>query len=210
MSRIVTSRSGPAPMSAATRPGRHPAPVRHPTARALTTHHPAVRIAIVAATAAAVVAVVASHRADPVVATLLSIALLSYGVLSAIDAAEQRLPNRITLPLAAATTLAVLTGGLVRSNLESALGALGIGLAFAVALLVMRFGMGDVKLALTVGTIAGWFGQNAVVTTALIGAMSGATVALLLIVIHRRWDVTFSFGPFLAVGSVAGMLVAGS
>ena len=88
--------------------------------------------------------------------------------------------------------------------------AIGTGLAFAAVLLVLRFGMGDVKLAYTVGTIAGWFGREAVMTTVVFGALAGAAVAVALIVIHRRRDVTFGFGPFLALGSVAGMLVAGS
>ncbi len=80
------------------------------TERDLTTDHAAVRVAIGTATAVATIAVAAGHRADPVVALLLSIAVLSYGVLSVIDVAEQRLPNRITLPLAGATALAVIGG----------------------------------------------------------------------------------------------------
>lgn len=175
----------------------------------LTTDHPAVRIGIGAATAAAVVAVALRHRAEPAVGTLLSLVVLAYGVLSAIDAAEQRLPNRITLPLAGATALAALIGGVIQSNLAAALGALGVGVAFALVFVVMRFGMGDVKLALTVGTIAGWLGRDAVMMTAMVGAVSGATVALALIVVHRRPDLTFGFGPYLAIGSVAGMLAAG-
>ncbi|MCP5034649.1 MAG: prepilin peptidase [Actinomycetia bacterium] len=180
------------------------------TAPPVTSHHPVVRVAIGGATAAALIAVVVDHRADPVTSVLLAIVVLIYGVLSAVDIAEQRLPNRITLPLAAATTLAVLAGGIARSNLVAALGALGIGLTFAFVLLATRFGMGDVKLALTVGTIAGWLGRDAIVTTAWVGAMSGAAVAVVLIVVFRRRDVAFSFGPFLAIGSVAGMLAVGS
>lgn len=201
------------PLTPQPRPqSRRPAPAagEPATTRDLTTRHAGVQVAIGAATAAAVVAVASSHRAEPVVAVLLSIAVLWLGVLSAIDAAQQRLPNRITLPLAGATTLSVVTGGVVHSNPGAALGAVGIGLAFATVFFVMGFGMGDVKLALTVGMIAGWLGRNAVVTTALIGAITGAAVALALIVTHRRRDLTFGFGPFLAIGSVAGMLVAGT
>jgi leader peptidase (prepilin peptidase)/N-methyltransferase len=178
--------------------------------RDLTTRHRAYPVVIGAATAAGAAAVATSHRADPAVSAFLVIAVLCYGVASAIDVAEQRLPNAITLPLAAATTLAVVTGGIVRSDLEAGLGAVGVGLAFSLVMLVMQFGMGDVKLALTVGTIAGWLGRDAVLATALVGAISGAVVASALIIIHRRRDLTFSFGPFLAIGSTAGMLFAGS
>jgi leader peptidase (prepilin peptidase)/N-methyltransferase len=175
----------------------------------LTTDRPAVRVAIGAATVVAIAAVAAHHRTDPVVAGLLSIVVLCYGVLSVVDAAEQRLPNRITLPLAGATAIAVLSGGFARADIGSALGALAMGLVFALVFLLLRFGMGDVKLALTVGTIAGWLGSDAVMTTAYVGACSGGAVALLLIIVHRRRDISFSFGPFLALGSVAGMLAAG-
>lgn len=205
--RLSPWRHDTAPAAVEAAPHR-PRPSRR-TARELTSDHPATRIAVGAVTAIAVLAVVASHRANPVLAVLLSITVLCFGVLAAIDVAEQRLPNRITLPLGAATTLAVLTGGVIRSDVKAALGALGLGLIFALIFLVMRFGMGDVKLALTVGTIAGWLGWNAVVATALVGAMAGMMAALALIIVHRRRDLAFGFGPFLVIGSIAGMLVAG-
>ena len=177
--------------------------------RDLTTDHPAIGVAIGAATTASLIAVVLVHRGDPILAGLLSIVVLCYGALSVVDAAQQRLPNRITLPLAGATAIAVLAGGIARGDLGAAIGALAIGLGFAAVFVVLRFGMGDVKLALTVGTIAGWLGRDAVMTTAYVGACAGAAVAILLLVVHRRRNLTFSFGPFLALGSVAGMLTAG-
>ena len=176
--------------------------------RDLTTTHPAVQAAIGVATAAAVIAVVMQHRASPLLAAMLAATVTCYGLLSAIDIAEQRLPNRLTLPLAGASALAVLIGGVARSDLSAGFGAIGIGLGFAAVLLLLRFGMGDVKLALTVGTIAGWFGTGAVMTTAYVGAAAGAVAALALIAVHRRRDVSYSFGPFLAIGSVAGMLIS--
>ncbi len=169
--------------------------------------HRMVRVAIGAVTVAAAVAVAANHRADPVTAALLSVTVLWYGVLSAIDIAQQRLPNRITLPLAGAAALAVLLDGLATADLGPTLAAWATGLGFAGTFVVLRFGMGDAKLALTVGMVAGWLGRDAVMATAYAGAVSGAVVALILIVIHRRRDVRFAFGPFLAIGSVAGMLV---
>ena len=175
----------------------------------LTSDHSAARIAIGATTMIATVAVAAQYRTDPPLAGMLSIVVLCYGVLSLVDTAEQRLPNRITLPLAGATALAVSVGGIARADVGAALGALAVGLAFALVFGLLRFGMGDIKLALTVGMIAGWLGRDAVLTTAYVGACSGAAVALLLIIIHRRLDISFSFGPFLALGSVAGMLAAG-
>lgn len=161
-----------------------------------------------AATVVAVVAVVARYEAEPVIGGLLAIVVLCYGLLSIVDAAEQRLPNRITVPLAAATIAAVAIGGFARGDIGASLRALAVGATFAIVLVVLRFGMGDVKLALTVGTIAGWLGSDAVMVTAYVGASAGAAMALLLIIIHRRRNLSFSFGPFLAIGSVAGMLTA--
>ncbi|MGI9613340.1 MAG: prepilin peptidase [Acidimicrobiales bacterium] len=173
-----------------------------------TIDHRAVSVATGALTTLAVVAVAVQHRADPLIAGLLSIVVMCYGVLSAVDIAEQHLPNRITLPLAGVTATLVLGSGIASGNVGAALGALAIGLGLAVVFVLLRFGMGDVKLALTVGTIAGWLGRDAVMVTAYVGAISGAVVALLLIIIYRRRDVSFSFGPILAIGSIAGMCAA--
>lgn len=174
----------------------------------LATAHPLVRGLIVVVAAAATVAVGYVHRASPLTAALLVAMTLALGLLSFIDVAEQRLPNKITLPMGAASIVIVLIAGVVESKIGSAFGAIGIGLLFAVVLLFGRFGMGDVKLALPIGTVAGWFGYSAVMTTVLAASVSGAVVALALLAIHRRRSLTFGFGPFLAIGSVAGMLVA--
>lgn len=197
--------SPPAPTS-----GGRSLPTPSPAPFDLTTDHAAIQIGIGATTLVAAIAVAGTHSADPTVAILLSVAVLCFGWLSIVDTAEQRLPNRITLPLAAATMLAVLAGGLARSDLGASLGALGVGVVFAFALIVLRFGVGDAKMALTIGMIAGWLGRDAVMTTAYVGAITGAVVALTVIAVHRRRDVSFGFGPCLALGSVAGMLVSGT
>lgn len=168
------------------------------------------RAGIGAATAAGMAAVIWSHRTHPVLAALLSAAVLCYGALSVVDAAEQRLPNRVTLPLAAATLAAVVAGAALRADASAALAAVGTGVAFAVVLFVLRFGMGDVKLGLTVGMVAGWLGREAVVATVMAGASAGAVAAVALIVVHHRRGLSFSFGPALAIGSVVGMVVGHS
>ncbi len=175
----------------------------------LTTNARPVQILIGVLTATAAVAVLVAHRSSPLLGVLLAAVVVAYGALSIIDAAEQRLPNRITLPLAAASAVAVLIGGIVRSDIGAGFGAIGVGLLFAVVLFVLRFGMGDVKMALSVGTIAAWLGRETVLLTVFVGALAGAVVALALIAIHRRRTISFSYGPFLAIGSVVGMIAAG-
>lgn len=201
--------AGPRPgPGIATRAGR-PVGRELVAGRDLTAQRSTIRPAIAALTAVAVVAVVVAHRGAPLVGLLLAPVVVCYGALSIVDAGEQRLPNRITLPLAGASAAAVVVAGLARSDPVAALGALGGGLAFALFLLVLRFGMGDVKLAFTIGTIAAWLGRDAVVATVYVAAASGASVALVLMIVHRRRHLTFGFGPFLAIGSVAGMVAAG-
>lgn len=175
----------------------------------LTTTATPLRVGIGAVTLVGVVGVVVAHRDAPLTAVLLAAVVMAYGLLSIIDAAEQRLPNRITLPLAGASAVMVLAAGIARSDIGAGLGAVGVGLLFAVVLFLLRFGMGDVKMSLTVGTIAGWFGSDIVMATMLTAAIAGGIVALALILVHRRRTITFSYGPFLAIGSVIGMIAAG-
>lgn len=175
----------------------------------LTTDHRLVQVGIGMITVVAVAVVAAQHWSDPAAALGLAAVVMTYGRLSIIDLAEQRLPNRITLPLAGATLLVIFAAGVGGGQTAGAVTAIGVGLVFAILLAVLRFGMGDVKLALTVGMIAGWFGRDALLATIYTAATAGAIVALILMVVHRRRELTFGFGPCLALGSVAGMLAAG-
>ena len=179
-----------------------------PDRRHLATDHVLAQGLVGAATTLAVSTVVLAQGASPRRASFLAVVVVCYGVLSAIDLAEQRLPNRITLPLAAATIVVVLADDVIDREPGAALGSMAVGLTFAATLLLLRFGMGDVKLAFTVGTIAAWLGAEAVLATILVGSLAGAAIALTLVIIHRRWDLTFGFGPVLALGSLAGMVAA--
>jgi leader peptidase (prepilin peptidase)/N-methyltransferase len=164
---------------------------------------------VAVATAGCALVVVLRHQGQPAVAGFLAMVVVGYGVASVIDLAEQRLPDRITLPLAAAATSVVVAGSISRSDPVAAIGPVAVGLAFSAVLLALRFGMGDVKLAVTVGTIAAWLGHQSVLATVLVGSLAGAVVAAVVLAVHRRRGVTFGYGPALAIGSVAGMVVAG-
>ena len=137
------------------------------------TDHPALRWIIAAITMVGVVAIAVAHRATPVTAVLLGAVVVALGLLSVIDVAEHRLPNRITYPLALASAVVVLVAGIRADDVVGAIGAIAIGLAFATVLFVLRFGLGDVKLAVSIGTITGWLGWSAVATTMLVTAAAG-------------------------------------
>lgn len=162
-----------------------------------------------AATAVAAGLVTVVHRERPLVAALLVAMVGALGALSLVDLAEQRLPNRITVPLVVTSTGAVVVAGVVEGRVVDALAAIGLGALFAVVLLLLRFGLGDVKLAVSIGIVAGWLGSSAVLATVLVASGSGAATAAVVLAVHRRRDLSFGFGPCLALGAVAGMVVAG-
>jgi leader peptidase (prepilin peptidase)/N-methyltransferase len=130
----------------------------------------------------------------------------SLAVLSAIDIAERRLPNRIVLPSAAAV-LAAQTTLFPDRALEWTLAAVGASLFLLVPLLVhpAAIGMGDVKLALLLGAALG----SAVITAFVLAFVAAAVYAIVLLARHglvarRR---TLALGPFLAFGGIAALLL---
>jgi leader peptidase (prepilin peptidase)/N-methyltransferase len=127
-------------------------------------------------------------------------------VLSAVDIAERRLPNRIVLPSAAAVLVAQ-TALFPDRSLEWMLAAAGAALGLFVAYLAWpgALGMGDVKLGLLLGATLG----SAVVSALLVGFLAAAIFALALLARHglgarRR---TIPLGPFLALGGIAALLL---
>lgn len=161
---------------------------------------------LVAVGVAAPLAAVALARFGPSARFLVAAFVIgTLCVLSAIDIAEHRLPNRIVLPsfavvLVAQTALAPDRAlEWVLAAVLSCLGLLVLHLAYPQGL-----GLGDVKLALLLGAALG-----ADVTTALlIGMLAGAAYAALLIVRGggTARHTAFAFGPFLAFGAVVALL----
>jgi leader peptidase (prepilin peptidase) / N-methyltransferase len=127
-------------------------------------------------------------------------------VLSRIDIESRRLPNRIVLPAAALVLAARVATAPQHSAMwiGAALGAAGFLLAFALAF-PGGLGMGDVKLALLLGAMLG----SAIVPAAVVGTLAGAAGAVLLIARDGRPALrrTIPFGPFLAFGAIAIVLL---
>jgi leader peptidase (prepilin peptidase) / N-methyltransferase len=127
-------------------------------------------------------------------------------VLSAIDIESHRLPNRIVLPAAVLIVLARLATapGHWAVWIGAAIGAAAFFLVFALAY-PAGLGMGDVKLALLLGAALG----SAVIPALLLGTLAGAAAAVVLLVRHgteaRRRAIPF--GPFLAFGAIATLLL---
>ncbi|MEV8319030.1 A24 family peptidase [Streptomyces sp. NPDC059900] len=140
--------------------------------------------------------------------------LAPFGVLLAVvDFGVHRLPDVLTLPLAGAA-LVLLGGAAVLpehagSWIHALYGGLGLGAAYFVLFLISPNGMGfgDVKLALSLGAVLGWYGWGAV----LLGTFAGFLLAALYgggLVIARRAGrkTAIPFGPFLIGGAFLGLL----
>lgn len=137
-------------------------------------------------------------------------------LLALVDRDVHRLPDQLTLPLAAAAAvllgLAALLPGHAGSWPTALLGGLVLGAAYFALFLIHPNGMGfgDVKLALSLGVALGWYGWAVLFIGAFAGFLLGSLYGLGLIVLRRANRKTaIPFGPFMIVGALAGLLLGG-
>lgn len=137
-------------------------------------------------------------------------------VLSAIDIAVHRLPDRLTLPaypamaalLGVAAALGHDGGALVRALLAS------VALAAAYLLLAVlrpgQLGGGDIKLAGLMGLGLGWLSWPAVLYGGAFGFVLSAMVSLALLAMRRiSLGGAICFGPFMLGGALFVILASG-
>ncbi|WP_435830583.1 prepilin peptidase [Polymorphospora rubra] len=135
--------------------------------------------------------------------------------LTFVDVAVHRLPDRLTWTATAGTwtllTLAAVAGQdptrLVRALCAGT--AVAALFAFSTLLLGRRgFGLGDAKLVLSSAAVLGWLGWAALVAGLLLAFVASAVCALALMAAGRvRWSGHLPFGPFIVLGTFAGMAV---
>lgn len=138
-------------------------------------------------------------------------------VLTLVDLAEKRLPNAVVFP-----TLAVVAALLVPPTWASgawialAWAAAGSAAMFAVYFLLAlispsSMGMGDVKLALVIGLLLGWFGLNAWLVGLLAAFVVGGVIAIVALILRRvTLRGSIPFGPSMLAGALIALLYAGS
>ena len=146
----------------------------------------------------------------PVVIITYGAALVWGLVLALIDLDVRRLPDWLTLPAypVAALLLALCsaaTGDQAALLRAAACAGLAVVAFFLAALISPRaegLGLGDVKLAGTLGALLGWWGWAAALYGLLTGFILGGLVAAVLLV-SRRADRRshLSFGPALVAGA---------
>ncbi|THA22841.1 prepilin peptidase [Streptomyces sp. A1277] len=137
-------------------------------------------------------------------------------LLASIDHRVHRLPDGLTLPAAVAAAallgLAALLPEHAGSWLSALLGGLVLGGFYLLLFLVNPNGMGfgDVKLALSLGTVLGWYGWAVVFAGGFAGFLLGAVYGVALVVLRRAGRRTgIPFGPFMIAGALLGLLLGG-
>ncbi|MGW1501355.1 prepilin peptidase [Streptomyces mirabilis] len=135
-------------------------------------------------------------------------------LLAVVDFRVQRLPDVLTLPLAGLALVLLGAMALVPEHAgqwpTALFGSLVLGGAYFLLFLVNPNGMGfgDVKLALGIGAVLGWYGWGTVVLGTFAGFLFGGLYGLGLVLMRRAGRKTsIPFGPFLIAGAYVGLLI---
>lgn len=139
--------------------------------------------------------------------------------LSFIDLDTLRLPDRLVFPsLLVSIVLLPIASGLLGELASLRYAALGALLYFGFLLIAHLIyppgmGFGDVKLSLLMGMYLGWRASSFTETVVLllyamlIGFLLGSVAGVIVFIVRRR-SRGYPFGPFLAVGTVAAVLLS--
>ncbi|POX41674.1 prepilin peptidase [Streptomyces sp. Ru73] len=166
---------------------------------------------LVTAVACALLAAAAGPRPELAVWLLLApVAVL----LATVDAAVHRLPDVLTLPAAGAVAALLGAAALLPGHRGSWTGALLGGAALTAGYFVLflirpdGLGFGDVKLALTLGVVLGWYGWGVLFLGAFAGFLLGSVYGVGMIIVRRAGRKSaLPFGPFMALGALLGLLL---
>ncbi|MCZ4515347.1 A24 family peptidase [Streptomyces sp. ActVer] len=165
------------------------------------------------ATALVCAALAAATGTRPELGVWLLVAPLGV-LLAVVDFTVQRLPDVLTLSLAGAALVLLVGAAAAPENagewLTALYGSLALGGGYFVLFLINPNGMGfgDVKLALGIGAVLGWYGWGALLLGTFAGFLFGGLYGLGLVVVHRAGRKTsMPFGPFLIAGAFVGLLI---
>ncbi|MEU8567630.1 A24 family peptidase [Streptomyces pathocidini] len=138
-------------------------------------------------------------------------------VLALVDLAVHRLPDVLTLTLPGAVAALLASAAQLPGHAGSWTGALLGGLALGGGYLVLflinpgQMGLGDVKLALTLGVALGWYGWWILFEGAVAGFLLGSLYGGWLLLTRRAGrETALPFGPFMISGALLGLLLGGS
>ena len=167
--------------------------------------------AMVELLAAAAIALIAWRYEDPLQAGVHALASLLLLTATLTDLRARLIPNRLTYPGSlAALGASALPGGV--GLLDAAAGGLAAGLLalgmLLLGVLIYRradvFGMGDVKLALFIGLVAG---LSRALWSLMAGILAGGVIGLGVLLAGRSRRSTMPYGPALALGAYLVMVL---
>ncbi len=195
-------------------PGQRRRPGERPGWRGWIGPPPTARDGWPALLAAAICATLAQRAgARPELAVWLLLVPLAV-LLARVDLAVRRLPDVLTVPAAAGTPLllgvAALLPGHAGSWPRALLGGLVLGAGYFALLLANPAGMGlgDVKLAPTLGLVLGWYGWPVLFVGTFLGFALGGVTGLVLLAARRADRRTaIAFGPFMLAGAFFAVLL---
>jgi leader peptidase (prepilin peptidase)/N-methyltransferase len=130
-----------------------------------------------------------------------------------IDASVQRLPDVLTWPAYAGTAGLLLAAAAASGHWDDLLRAAIAGLCLAALLAVVAvisrsaLGLGDAKLAVSLGTLLAWFGWPTLVRGVVAGFLLGGLYGAGLLVFRRATrNQKVAFGPFMLAGAFLAIL----
>ncbi len=132
-----------------------------------------------------------------------------------IDAAVRRLPDALTGPAYAGTAgfllLAAATSAHWGNLLRALLGGLALAAAYLAVTVISRsaLGLGDVKLAASLGTLLAWPGWRTLLAGTFAGFVLGAIYGVALLASRRATrQQRIPFGPFMIAGTFLALLAS--
>jgi leader peptidase (prepilin peptidase) / N-methyltransferase len=167
----------------------------------------------VEAAAGLALAVTAARAASPWQLAGLGWLMLCAVALAFVDAAIRRLPDPLTGAAFAGTlgllAVAALTGGGHPGQLGRAVIAAAVLCGFYLALFIVRpsgMGLGDVKLAASIGVALGWLGWQALVEGTFLTFALAAVYGVALLLLRRASRTSqLPLGPFIVLGTLAAI-----
>lgn len=140
--------------------------------------------------------------------------VVGFGIpLAVIDLREHRLPNRLTLAMFVALAGLLVADAGITSDWQrlgaAALGSLAMtALYLLLALVPNGMGMGDVKLAASIGLLCAWWSWSAWAFALFAAFAVGGVMAIIQLVRRRDRRAHLAFGPAMLVGCVLAAVAA--
>lgn len=155
---------------------------------------------------------------QPALAVVLVLASVVLLLLCAVDLDVHRLPDVLTGPAFVGVLLGLLVVALATGAWgtwrRAVLAALVLGLVYLVLVIAGRgqgMGLGDLKLAPTLGLLMGAHSWSAVLTGTMAAFLLGGVAALwLLLARGASRDTHLAFGPAMVGGALVALLLPGS